>query len=364
MASNYEEHDVRGAEFVRTYKSDDFPGYQLLKRLEVEQGRRDGIELKRCLPDTRDLTSDHDNVHLRFFAEVYGFRGSTNKEVIYLSPWEFKMWWSVRKLPQPPGPKPNPANREEYIARVQDLNETLRAKGAMTIWSDEPRQEESGEKARWEPNPDYSSKDVCFYPEDIPGSTDFRRTWYMHRNRRLMIPSPTGTVMPDKVKDEEKKAKLYSLYLRPWVLREKDQIKFVPHIVNLPSIRRVLGREDRRVPEKQHDWSWQEAWSTYIRGHVVSEHSRRLIVQFMAACCGKSTTHDEDEGEAETKVQNYEQPTNDMAVGRVHEILKCMSAEEVKNAQKKKLAPSATNAAAATEADAELEEGATGRTGL
>ena len=87
--------------------------------------------------------------------------------------------------------------------------------------------------------------------------------------------------MPDKVKDDEKKAKLYCLYLRPWVLRNEDQIKFVPHILNLPSVRRVLGREHLRVWRKVPDWSWQSAWSTYIRGHVVSEHARRLIVQFM-----------------------------------------------------------------------------------
>ena len=96
LASNHQEHDVSAAEFVRTYDSGDFPGYQLLKRWEVDQSRKDGLELKRCLPDTRDLRDDQKNVHLRFFAETYGYRGKENLDVIYLSPWEFKMWWSVR----------------------------------------------------------------------------------------------------------------------------------------------------------------------------------------------------------------------------------------------------------------------------
>jgi hypothetical protein len=31
----------------------------------------------------------------------------------------------------------------------------------------------------------------------------------------------------------------------------------------------------------------------HVRGGVVSEHAARIIVQFMAACCGKSAKHDE-----------------------------------------------------------------------
>ena len=94
-----------------------------------------------------------------------------------------------------------------------------------------------------------------------------------------------------------------------------------------------------------------------------TQHARRLIVQFMAACCGKSTTHDAEEDEEANKDHTYEQPTNEMAVGRVHEILKCMSAEEVKGPVKKKRASPASNSAAgpkpedATLEDEELEEG-------
>ena len=252
------------------------------------------------------------------------------------------------------------------IKKAHDVKPAIPEDGGE---SSSDSESESGEKPQWEPNPEFISKDVCFYPEDVPGSTDFRRTWYMQRNKRLLIPSPTGTVMPDKVKDEEKKAKLYSLYLRPWVLREADQIRFVPHILNLPSVRRELGREHLRVWQKQPDWSWENAWRTYIRGHVVSEHSRRLIVQFMAACCGKSTTHDEDDEEGDQKVKDYDQPTNEMAVGRVHDILKCMSAEEEKSKLKKKPVQASKstgvpNTADPTLEDEELEEGSIGRTGL
>ena len=83
----------------------------------------------------------------------------------------------------------------------------------------------------------------------------------------------------------------------------------------------------------------------------------------MAACCGKSTTHDAEDDDDIEKNRTYEQPTNEMAVDRVHEILKCMSAEEAKGPVKKKTAtaasksPAASHAADATLEEEELEEG-------
>ena len=45
--------------------------------------------------------------------------------------------------------------------------------------------------------------------------------------------------------------------------------------------------------------SYGAAWSWYIRGHVVSLHAKRLIIQFIAACCGKSTTTDHNGDDAD-----------------------------------------------------------------
>ena len=38
--------------------------------------------------------------------------------------------------------------------------------------------------------------------------------------------------------------------------------------------------------------SFKVAWHEYIRHRIVSLHAKRIIAQFMAACCGKSTTED------------------------------------------------------------------------
>ena len=62
-----------------------------------------------------------------------------------------------------------------------------------------------------------------------------------------------------------------------------------------------------------------------MRGNVVSEHAARIIKQFMAACCGKSSKANDasqcnNETEGKTRV-----PRNDLPLERVHTILDRMS---------------------------------------
>ena len=56
--------------------------------------------------------------------------------------------------------------------------------------------------------------------------------------------------------------------------------------------------------------SFRQAWSGYIRGGVVSKEAVRMIVQAMAACCGKSRRDNEAEEETERRPQTC--PPSDM----------------------------------------------------
>ena len=119
------------------------------------------------------------------------------------------------------------------------------------------------------------------------------------------------------------------MYLRPWVLDRRDATVAVPHIadLNVLSARHLCVRTGcadtantprnpcvrtgcadtaktplvlRRVTQKQTtgvDRSFALSWRVYVRGHIVSSHSKRIITQFMAACCGKSQTEDAFLGE-------------------------------------------------------------------
>ena len=136
----------------------------------------------------------------------------------------------------------------------------------------------------------------------------------MRRRQVPMVPAPTHSPMPDKQRSEEDKSRLFSVYLRPWVLDTRFASAHVPHVIDLdlvPAVltpssssvrRRVRGKQAR---DPQIMRSFSASWTWYIRGHVVSQEAKCYIIQFLAACCGKSKTRDdtpEDDNEAEAKI--------------------------------------------------------------
>merc|ERR1712159_734282 len=88
--------------------------------------------------------------------------------------------------------------------------------------------------------------------------------------------------------------------MRPWVLDRRFANEEVPFIADLdvvpvaqpkPISRRLRCKQPRRgIPVR----NYAASWSWYVRGNVVTRHAKRLIVQFMAANCGK-TKRGEDE---------------------------------------------------------------------
>ena len=63
-----------------------------------------------------------------------------------------------------------------------------------------------------------------------------------------------------------------------------------------------------------------------MRGRVVTHHAKRLVVQMMAACCGKSSAgRDLDPADDAAGRQLKEMPANELPLQRVHGILDRMS---------------------------------------
>ena len=169
------------------------------------------------------------------------------------------------------------------------------------------------------------------YPQ-IPGDVQLNRSWYMQPRKIPMVPAPTGSPRPEHESDTNKKARLYSICLRPWVLDKTLATKEVPHIADLDLwtesgcpghiIRhRLWGKQS---PHKmiQPRRSFSEAWRNYIRGNVVSRHAQRIIVQFMAANCGKtSRTEDPEEDVNGTNSCPTNVPSIVLPLARVHHIL-------------------------------------------
>jgi len=99
LCANAHEHDVMNAEFVRTFRSEDFPGGQLVKRLEHERSEETERNVKKLVPVRRG-TVGQSPIFVQNFEDIYGYRGK-DPRVYYLSPWEFLMQWEPVQLRPP-----------------------------------------------------------------------------------------------------------------------------------------------------------------------------------------------------------------------------------------------------------------------
>ena len=277
LAANFDPHDVMAAEFKRTFNKIEFYGGKLLKLYDAERAAADAPAHLRALPVRRGDVSGAALVQYNF-EDVYGYRGR-DVRVYYLNPWEFLMYW-----------------------------EPVRYNMALI--------EEKGDQ----------HPDIVVFP-DTALLKHFRQEWMLVRRRAPFVPQPEGTPMPEREPTAEGRGKLYSIYMRPWVLLREDASTAVPQLKDLDVI---VPDEDappqakRRISVKRSEFprSFAMAWSRYIRGRIVSHHAKRIITQFMAANCGKSKsleTNDQmrarepDEGEKATE--------NSFNVSRIHSLL-------------------------------------------
>ena len=245
------------------------------------------------------------------------------------------MYWKVVQLQPPPKKKKNPpaAAAETYSMGLGP------SKLALTEWIGDPPDAddvvpEPGVHYRVNENALASNTNYVIYPETETLAT-FRHCWIMERSKRPRVPSPTNTPMPDREPHEEDRARLFSIFLRPWVLERADASVSVPHITDLdkPLPRAIVIDEPgdecvkrRKLSTKttaDGSRSYKRAWATYVRGRIVSMHARRLIVQFMAACCGKSSRHEGNETQRGREPDDEERSTpNELKLQEIHGIIR------------------------------------------
>ena len=275
------EQDVTEAEFVRLYGSATFPGRKLLEALEAGAERKKAascrsFEPQRTLPAIKEDFTDT-IILLASLDDVYGYRPKAD-DVFYLSPCEFVMWWYIEP------------------------------KGRIT--PDVPAYHEF---------PDYA------YCQAL------RAKYWLVRQCRPVVPSPSNTPMPDAVpltpehpgQRKESQGKLYSVYMRPWTKIPEFATDHVPLLWNLDRIPYV---RKRRIREKQSRTSFSQAWSWYLHGHNFSKHHTRVIHQIMLMNCGRSTTDtaldlDAAEQGSGKKFLDFD---NKLCVQNVHAIVKRM----------------------------------------
>ena len=231
------------------------------------------------------------------------------------------MLWEVKILPKPPHSRATLRKTSSQQSEDEDESEdegNLSFKPPeLTIWNDIVHEDESKGFSLNEKAVKFygDCRDVLFYPELSKDSEDLRNTFYMQRRHRPMVPAPTSCPMLDKQRSGERRDRLYLLYLQPWVLESSWALPgIVPHICCLNQV------EDQTCEEGTSSYSYSEAWKKYISQNIVSRHAHRIIVQFMAACCGKSKTTDPQPEDA-TPGNTRECPPSDLLLDQVHALI-------------------------------------------
>ena len=75
LAAYHDDHDVKNVEFMRTFRSIDFDGLQLLERSEAETKKLRGKTVQKIVPPRKKPKTQAGRVVLRHFPELYGYRG-------------------------------------------------------------------------------------------------------------------------------------------------------------------------------------------------------------------------------------------------------------------------------------------------
>ena len=99
LSVNMRKEDSMFQECIRTFMEVSFPGMDFLNRLEAET-KGAGIDIVRHVPKCRGPRSRTRNFNSAPHVDAYGFRG-LNPKVLFLSPYEFSMYYRVVRVPEP-----------------------------------------------------------------------------------------------------------------------------------------------------------------------------------------------------------------------------------------------------------------------
>ena len=173
-------------------------------------------------------------------------------------------------------------------------------------------------------------QDYLTFPEH-PLLQQFRHKWIMVPHRRPRVPVFASSKMPRAGMKDEEKARLCSLYWRPWTLcADFSQTPHVPHLLQMCLYPELIVRHRKRAKSKatvdETMPSWAGSWGRYIRGNVVSEHAARLIRRFLALTLARSGNNgresDDDAESGKEDMEGHGAAPVKLKLNEMHQILR------------------------------------------
>ena len=257
LSSRYKPHDQLAAEFIRTFRSRNFPGKFFIERYEA-LCRGTTIDVRVLLPKNAAGRGVLDVVSL------YGFR-CLAPDIFHLSPWEFVQWMKPVRLEAP--------SRDNQLTTWTVVGRRKLAEGtddsAMEPGTDYVLKETF---ARSCPNVYPFPKAAKLFSGELPPTYErFRQTWILRRRNTPVVPSPEICPMPSRRTSKESRSKIYSVYLRPWTLFRNAATRTVPFLGDLALIGNQPQGTSAHEQCSRHE-DMRAAWKTIlvdIAAHVI-----------------------------------------------------------------------------------------------
>ena len=295
------------AEFFRTCRHEFFFGKQfvaLYDAMRAKQAARDAsVALSKNA--ARATATDAES--------LYSFRPN-HPDTFYVSAWEFPQWFKALQLKcpshnypyskwTPAGRKKRAANDSEAMVAGEDYVFDFQKIGRMT--------------------------GVYAYPEGkyvfdgaVPTNyTSFQKSWILLRRLRPMVPCPENTPLPSRRISKDARAKLFSIYLRPWTLSKKMATAEVPFLLDLAQTPTGTAQDDATPTGTAQDLAqtptgtaqdhatptgtaqddatapsnvhFRTNWKQHLR--KILPHAERGVRNFMLTCLAEGRAADDDE---------------------------------------------------------------------
>jgi len=204
LASEYRPDDELAAEFLRTFRHRFFFGAKYVERFD-NIAKAKNVTVNTILRGMKKDNHETDDV------SCYSFRG-TDARVYFLSPWEFTQYWKPVRVKSP---------RKGYVITrwAQDADKDNPVPGHDFVFTDMVLK-----------HPDVVTFEAI---AEVQNFETFRHMWMLLRRTRPVIPCPENTPLPSRKCTKEQRAKLLSVYLRPWTLVRQHASVHVPFLKDL-----------------------------------------------------------------------------------------------------------------------------------
>ena len=228
----------------------------------------------------------HQTVSVVDEVSLYGYRPCDSR-IALLSPWEFIQRCKHHAL-QPP------SSKYEYSVWICKPNEGERAL---------PGTHYSLNLKKIEREKDF----LMIYPprRDLPYAAQkaydvFRQSWIIVLRDRPVVPCPEQTPIPCRGWSKERRAKVFSIYLRPWTLVPDEASVDVPYILDLDLNKEAWLKKKQLVTTKQDldglKRSMRDAWKEYLYDRVPSAFATQ-VRNFIKTAFAENHGREEDDAE-------------------------------------------------------------------